>query len=250
MVTTVDIFGYWKDNMAQRIDGVEPFQNINLEIARGRVTDTLGVNKFGYNDAVGNTWETIWDGNNVYTYIDTASVATVTSSNTAADNGGTVIVSGLDVNYNLVEETLTIGGAAGSVEFYRVFRARLASANTGFANVGTVTVTADSKSVAIIAPTNGQTLMAVYTVPAGKTAYLLQLDVGSSKDTENEIRVMVKHNGGVQNTKDFVSIRGGFITKPYSIPLEIVAESDIEIQAQSTATSAVSAGFEMILVDN
>lgn len=236
--------------MAKKLNHNQPTLATGLAIAIGEFKDTTAVTKFGYNGQVGTSWETIWDGNNVYTYIDTAGTAVVTSSNTSADNGGTVKVYGVDANYDLVDETLTIGGAAGSVEFYRVFRAELVTANTGFANVGTLTVTVDSKSAAIIQPTNGQTLMCIYTVPRAVNAYLIQLDVGSSKDAENEIRVMIKKNGQVQNTKDFISIRGGFVTKPYSIPLHIPAESDIEIQAQSGATSAVSAGFELVLVDN
>mgnify|MGYP005992621385 CR=1 FL=1 len=235
--------------MSKPINNTQPNLNTGMSIALGEFNDTTAVNKFGYNGQVGTSWETVWDGNNVYTYIDTAGTAQVTSSNTSADNGGTVKVYGVDANYDLVDETLAIGGAAGGVEFYRVFRAELVTANTGFANVGTLTVTADSKSAAIIQPTNGQTLMCIYTVPRAVNAYLIQLDVGSSKDAENEIRVMIKKNGQVQNTKDFISIRGGFVTKPYSIPLRIPATSDIEIQAQSGATSAISAGFELILVD-
>ena len=236
--------------MGKQLKQLQETSSVEWLIATGEIDDATCVAKFGYNGQVGTSWETVWDGNNVYTYIDSASTATVTSSDTAADNGGTVKIYGVDVNYDLVDETLTIGGAAGSVEFYRVFRAELVTANTGFANVGTVTITVDSKSAAIIAPTNGQTLMCIYTVPRRVSAYLVQLDVGSSKDAENEIRVMVKKNGQVQNTKDFISIRGGFVTKPYSIPLHIPAESDIEIQAQSGATSAISAGFELVLVDS
>ena len=235
--------------MSKPINNTQPSLNTGMSIALGEFNDTTAINKFGYNSQVGGSWETVWDGNNVYTYIDTAGTAQITSSNTSADNGGTVKVYGVDANYDLVDETLAIGGAAGSVEFYRVFRAELVTANTGFANVGTLTVTVDSKSAAIIQPTNGQTLMAIYTVPRAVNAYLIQLDVGSSKDAENEIRVMIKKNGQVQNTKDFISIRGGFVTKPYSIPIRIPAESDIEIQAQSGATSAISAGFELVLVN-
>jgi len=236
--------------MSLQLKQLQKTASLEWQVAQGLIDDASAIAKFGYNGQVGSAWETIWDGNNVYTYIDTASTATVTSSNTSADNGGTVKIYGVDANYDLVDETLAIGGAAGVVAFYRVFRAELVTANTGFANVGTLTVTVDSKSAAIIQPTNGQTLMCIYTVPRNTSAYLIQLDVGSSKDAENEIRVMIKKDGQVQNTKDFISIRGGFVTKPYSVPIHIPAQSDIEIQAKSGSTSAISAGFELILVDD
>lgn len=225
--------------------------NENLQIARGLIRGAYSVNKFGYNSAVpSNAFETIWDGSNLYTYISTAGTATVTSSDTSSDNGGTVRIQGLDANYNLVEETLTIGGAAGSVSFYRVFRASLETANTGNSNVGTVTVTVDSVSAAIISVGKGQTLMALYTVPANKKGYIIQLDCGSQKDAEHEVELVVKNGtGNVWQTKEFISIRGGFNEKNFQLPLEINEKFDIEVRAKSSSTSAVSAGFEMIVLD-
>ena len=223
----------------------------NLQISRGLIRGAYSVNKFGYNSAVpSNAYETIWDGSNLYTYISSAGTATVTSSNTSSDNGGTVTVYGLDANYDLVQETLTIGSGAGTQSFYRVFRATLDTANTGTANVGTVTVTVDSTSAAIISPTRGQSLMAIYTIPRGKKGYLVQLDAGSQKDLEHEVQLVVKNgSGNVWQTKDFVSIRGGFNAKTYALPVEIDEKYDIEVRAKSSATSAVSAGFELIVLD-
>lgn len=223
----------------------------NLQISRGLIRGAYSVNKFGYNSAVpSNAYETIWDGSNLYTYISSAGTATVTSSDTSSDNGGTVTVYGLDANYDLAQETLTIGGSAGTQSFYRVFRATLDTANTGTSNVGTVTVTVDSTSAAIISPARGQTLMAIYTIPRGKKGYLVQLDTGSQKDLENEITLVVRNgSGNVFQTKEFISVRGGFNTKTYALPVEIDEKYDIEVRAKSSATSAVSAGFELIVLD-
>ena len=222
-----------------------------LNIARGLVRGAYSVNKFGYNSSVpSNAFQTVWDGSNLYTYISTAGTATVTSSDTSSDNGGTVKVFGLDANYNLVDETLTIGGSAGSVNFYRVFRAEMLTANTSPGNVGTITVTVDSTSAAIISPDRGQTLMAIYTIPANHKGYLKQLDVGSQKDAEHEISLVIKNGtGNVWQTKEFLSIRGGFNAKNFLLPLEIDEKHDIEVRAKSSSTSAVSAGFEMVVVD-
>ena len=219
-----------------------------MSIALGEFNDTTAINKFGYNSQVGGSWETVWDGNNTYTYIASAGTATATSSDTD-DNGGTVTVYGLNAAYEEVNETLTIGGSTGTVQFYRIHRAIIATANTGDANVGTVTITADSKSAAIISPDMGQTLMAIYTVPTGKKAYLVQVDCGSAKDLEHEIRLVIKHGGGVWNTKAYFTKRGGFDGIKFEIPIEIPSESDIEIKAKASATSSVSAGFELVLVN-
>lgn len=227
--------------------------NEGVNVQRGLVRGTYGVNKFGYNPAVpSNAFETVWDGSNIYTYISTPGTAVVTSTDTAADNGGTVQVFGLDSNYNLVDETLTIGGAAGSVVFQRVFRAVMITATTGTANVGTVTVTVDSKSAAIISIGYAQTLMALYTIPANHTGYLMQLDVGSQKDLENQVKLVVRNgtSGNVWATKDFISTRGGFSEKNYPLPVAIPQKHDLEVRCKSSATSAISAGFTLLVVQD
>lgn len=220
-----------------------------VDLSQGELQGASYVDKFGYNSALGNTYETIWSGNNVYTYIASAGTATVTSGDTG-DNGGTVLIQGLDAAYNEVSETLTIGGSAGSVQFYRVHRASLETANTGDVNQGAITVTVDSKSAAIIPAGYGQTLMCLYTVPRRKKGYLFQLDVGCSKDLETEIKILVRNGStNVWNTKSFITTRGGFLEKNFHIPIEIPATNDIEVRAKASATSAVSAGFELVLVD-
>lgn len=223
-----------------------------VNIARGLVRGTIPISKFGYNPAIPNNgFETVWDGSNVYTYSSTPAVATITSDD-ADDNGGTVEVQGLDTNYNQVTETLTIGGAPGSILFRRVFRATLLTANTGTVNIGAVTVTVNSIAVAIISETRGQTLMAIYTIPAGYTGYLLQLDTGCRKDNEHEISFVVRSEvaGSAWQTKSFLTTRGGFTEKNFKLPIAIPEKHDVEVQAKANATSAVSAGFELLLVSN
>lgn len=222
---------------------------VGLAIQRGDVNNFSGVQKFGYNSSVGTSFETIWDAGGDYTFITSAGTATATSSNTGADDNGTVEIQGLDSNYDLATETITIGGSAGSTSFIRVFRALMLTATTGNANVGTITITVSSTTVAQIQPTYGQTLMAVYTVPRKYQAYLIQLDIGSSKDLENEIKFRIKQidNGNVWNTRSFITARGGFTEKNYPLPEIILEKTDIEMRAKSSATSSISGGFELFL---
>jgi hypothetical protein len=230
------------------------FANVNqmlfgVSIQRGDINNFSGIQKFGYNSSVGTSFETIWDGGGDYTFITSAGTATATSSNTGADNTGTVEIQGLDSNYDLATETLTIGGSASSTSFIRVFRAKMINANTGDANVGTITITVSSTTVAQIQPTYGQTLMSVYTVPRKCQAYLVQMDIGSSKDLENEIILRIKgiDNGNSWNTRSFITTRGGFVEKNFAVPEIIQPKTDIEMRAKSSATSSISSGFELIL---
>ena len=220
-----------------------------VSIQRGDVNNFQGIQKFGYNSSVGTSFESITDAGGNYTFITSSGTATATSSDTGSDNTGTVEIQGLDSNYDLATETLTIGGSASTTSFIRVFRAKMVNANTGNANVGTITITVSSTNVAQIQPTYGQTLMCVYTIPRKFRAYLVQLDVGSSKDLENEILLRIKEidNGNAWNTRAFITTRGGFIEKNFHVPEIIDAKTDIELRAKASATSSISGGFELIL---
>ena len=239
--------------MPFNIQNSRPFVQFpfGINVDKQLVEDFSGVTKFGYSSSVGGTFQTIWDGNSTYIYPSSAGTATVTSTNTASDNGGTVEIQGLDSNYDIATETLIIGGSAGTKSFIRVFRAVMKTATTGNANVGTVSVIVSTVTVAKITAGYGQTLMSVYTIPRNKRGYIVQLDVGTSKDLENEIRIIAKQitNGNVWNTKEFITTRGGFIQKNYIYPLKFDQKTDIEIVAKSSATSSISAGFELFLED-
>ena len=227
-----------------------PSFDLGISVSKGLVEDFTAVGQFGYNTAVGTSFETVWGVGGFPVYPTTATGCAVTSSNTVADNGGTVLVTGLDADYNLAQEVLTIGGGAGSQVFRRVFRATLETATTGTANVGTVTVTVDSKSAAIISVGRGQTLMSLYTIPAGKKGYLMQLDVGNQKDLELEVALVFRNgSSNVWQTKDFITKRGGFTEKQYVLPIEINEKTDFEVRAKASATAAVSAGFELVVLD-
>ena len=140
----------------------------NIPISAGIVEGYSHINKFGYRDTIPNSFQTVWDGTTDYVY-SAASVVTAVSDTPASDDGGTVEVQGLDQNYNVVTETLTIGGAASTAQFLRVFRARMVTANTGSTNVDEIRIQNGGTDEAIIKAGAGQTLMALYTIPAGKT---------------------------------------------------------------------------------
>ena len=239
--------------MGFNIQNSRPFLEFDFGISaqKGLVDNFSAVGQFGYNSDVSTSFETITSVGGIYVYPTAASTATVTSSNTASDNNGTVLVSGLDENYNLASETITIGGAASTTTFIRVFNARMLTANTGDANVGTITITVDSKTVASIPVGYGSNLSCIYTVPANKRAWIVSASVGMSKQKELESKIMVKkiNNGNVWNTVGYQSSFSVPVYRKFEIPILVEEKTDIEIRAKADATSAVSASFGLYLED-
>ena len=241
-----------------------------INISAGNVNGISYIEKFGMNTDVDANKETIWDGGDIYTYISAAETVTVTSSSgsdSAAGTGArTVEVQGLNSAYTVVTETLTVGGASGTVEFLRVFRARVVTAGSSGVNAGTISVTSDDTStvLAIIgidgaganAAGRGQTFMALYTIPAGKTGYLTQWTVGSGKQNTDAVAMFMTRDpdaagNGAWNARDIITVSATTYSKNYTIPFKIDAGCDIEIRAYSTTNnSLVSSTFNVILYDN
>jgi len=220
----------------------------NIPIASGAVTGYSHINKFGYSDNVANL-STIWDGQNIYSYSTSAGAVTVTSSS-SDDTGAVIEVQGLDGDYNLVVQDITIGGT-GATNLIRIFRARVktpATDETG--NVGIISVNIATNLRAKILAGKGQTLMAVYTVPAGKTAYLLNLTTSVDKDVGVIYRLMAREQGGAFNIKGQFGTFGTPLDHNYPIPLVFTEKTDIEIQAVAGNTCGGGATFDIILVDN
>ena len=220
-------------------------------VQKGLVEDFSAVGAFGHNPDVSTAFETVWGGGGLYVYPTTATGATVTSSDTASDNNGTVLITGLDANYNQVSATATIGGSATTQTFLRVFSAQMKTATTGSENVGNLTVTVDSKTVAYVEAGYGASLSAIYTIPANKRGFLINASVACSKQKELEAKIVTKAitNGNVWNTIAFQTTFASPLYEDFIIPFMIDQKTDIELRAKTDATTAVSGSISLFLED-
>lgn len=238
-----------------------------INISAGDIDGIGYIEKFGMNTDVDGNKETIWDGGGIYSYISTAETVAVTSddgSDSATGSGArTVEIQGLDADYNVVLETLTVGGAAGTTEFIRVFRAKVETAGASGVNEGTISITSSDTSTVLAqigidgtgsnAAGRGQTFMSLYTVPAGKTAYLTQWTVGAGKQNTDAVAFILARSFGqtAWNSKDIITVSATTYAKDYKIPLQFTEKTDLEVRAYSTTNnSLVSSTFNLLLIDN
>jgi hypothetical protein len=250
-----------------------------LAIAKGEVVGTSFIHKFGkapdFDSVDGEI--TVWDGADdgqpwelmQYVYSTTADIDSVSSSN-AADNQQITIV-GLDINWNEVTQTVTLNGqtrVALPTPLLRAYRA-YNSDSTVFAGhvfvyvngplTGGVPNTPANIRI-VIQPEEQQTLMAVYSVPAGKTGYARSgyiSTAGASRNSQYPSRVIVRAFGGVFRTVHTASISdiaSSSYQHQFSEPEVFPEKTDIEMRTSSTAAgataAAISGGFDIVLVDN
>jgi len=243
-------FSIGKDSITQR----DKAGTITLGqlIAMGEIENATDINKFGFNPSVGAAFETVWDAGGTYSFLASPQLLTVTSQDEtpANDNGVQVTLEGLDGNYEALSETVTLAGlgtATTQNTFLRIHRAYIAN---GQAPGDDILIEYNSVTYAQITYDYNQTLMAVYTVPAGYTAYLQNLRVGIGKQKEVITRLQVREFGGIFRTRALLSSFGAPIDKDWSIPEVYPEKTDLMVMATANATTDISASFEIILVEN
>jgi hypothetical protein len=228
----------------------EPFE---LQVARGQIPGHYSIFKFGLNPLIQNVEETVWEGGGLYVYPPSALIMTVSSASGATDNGVVMTIAGLDADYNELSETVTLAGSGTATTTNSFLRVNRGFVEGSQEPEGPITV---SSGGVIYAYVNGgnQTLMAVWTVPAGYDGYLTQLDVTVLTEQNNKfgnIRLVTREQGGVFRTQDSFSAEGGAIALPYSIPVRIPEKTDIEYRAVASGLNAdlrVSAAFEILYI--
>ena len=215
---------------------------------------TLHVNKFGYNTSVGTSFENLTDlsTNNLPTTAAAVSVVSASANDSSAGTGArTVEIQGLDADYNLQTSTVTMSGTTavttGSDTYLRVFRMRVLTAGTGETNAGNITASIGGSNVAQIGAGNGQTLMGVYTVPAGYHCSLLKFQASISKNQEATVQLRAKSESGAWQLKGQFGTFAAAVEYDYDIPLTFDEKTDIEFRAKAGATSEMGVVFDMIL---
>ena len=240
-----------------------------IHLADGNIEGVSHIEKFGMNVDVDSDKETIWDGGDIYEYIETAETVELSSTspqdNPTGSGARTVEVQGLNAAGEVVEETINMG-ATSTTEFKRVFRAIVHVAGASGVNEGTISITSSDTSTLLAQigvdgsgnhrAGRGQTFMALYTIPEGKTGYITQWTVGAGKQNTDAVAfLMVRDPDAVGNgawqSKDVITVSATTYAKDYKVPLKVKAGDDIEVRAYSTTNnSLVSSTFNIILIDN
>jgi hypothetical protein len=256
--------GKWRS--ITQVGTYEPFE---LQVARGQINGHKTLFKFGINGDVGTSVETVWAQGGTYVYPSAATVMKISSSSAddaAAGTGArTILIAGLNANYNEISETVTLNGQTevNTVNSYlRISRMFVVTAGSGatavgtiYAGTGTVTSGVPATVYGMIAIGANQTQMAFWTVPAGYTLYLMGTFYSSGNSTANaftNFQLIQRPLGGVfrQQSSTRTPGSGDFVLDLHT-PIAFPEKTDIEIRAVASAgASNVSAEFEGIYIEN
>ena len=225
------------------------------------------IHKFGAVPAMSqDTNGTIWDENDtIYPWatVDANIVLTVSvvapnnegSARTTHD-GDSVEIQGLDGNYDLQTETVTISGSSATTTntFKRVFRASFTNGGSFDPNSERILIKSGGTTVAKILENIGQTLMSIYTIPAGKTGYLMRLDVTAQGTATGSFKLFCRDNGvgsfRVKHTAEINGV-GGAYQLTYPLPQPLLEKTDIDARMHTLSNNGrYTCTFDILLVDN
>lgn len=239
-------------------DGITKYANLNddlnLQIARGLISGVQGLSISGYQSAVSSTFIPLWDhGAAAYVYFNAAQQVRIWSSS-ASDTNLTVLINGLDSNYNIITETVNLtNGVTGVLTAKLFLRINSISLTAIPMNVGAISAGSSDKSItlAVIPVGSSRSSMTAFTVPAGYTFYLTQVNAYTNQNGSQ-----------YSNYRSYTQTSTGLITTILQFPLisnyssvKVVprpyfAKTDIQWQFNSTGTSQIGAQIEGYLIAN
>lgn len=231
----------------------EPFE---LQVARGQIPGHSALHKFGAVPSMSvNTTGTVWDINDtLYPWSAWASAGTLTVDRaSASDAGKTITIIGLDANYKEISENVVLSAATGNPttnSYIRVYRAYMYNGST--TNVGNIDIKKGATTVARITADKGQTLMGVYTVPAGYTGYITQgvMSVQAGADATGDFFVRYGGQSAFRIAHTF-EVASAEYFYAFHVPFALPEKSDVDVRASLRSNNArLTAAFDMILIKN
>lgn len=225
-----------------------------FSIAQGQIDGYSLVHVTGYNsDVDAGVDETVWGVGGLYPWSVWSAARVVTVVSASASDTGSVVVSGLDASYNVVSEEIDCNGTTpttGTVQFIRVNSG--VYKNGASNNAGNITLTANSTTIGLIEPGIGQTLMGIYTVPAGHTAYILTGDFSVQKGEDAQVRFFIRPFGQGFRIAHIGEVFESTYRYDFTVPVAMPEKTDLDIHASlvETNNTRVSTNFSMILVKN
>ena len=224
-----------------------------VDIAKGVVMDASQRNIFGTTGGVASIvtgeFRTPWEVASNYAFPTSAAQMTLVSTN-VADTAVTVLIIGLDSEYNIIQETKTLTGTTPITTDNTYFRINDMVCTVGNA-VGDITLSVGANVYAKILAGTGRDQKAVYTVPKGCCFFLQRIDAfctdangGKAARFRNYVR---SENGRELRVADTTFFENMQILR--QTPFKYDEKTDIEMQLRSLSGSTFGSVFaEGILV--
>lgn len=211
--------------------------------------------KFGRNGNIGNN-QTRFIAPFTPTFFTSAGQISISSddnSDRPASTGAHAIrITGLDGNYDEISEDIALNGTSTvttTTSFLRVLSAFIITAGSQEVNDGDITGTIGGNTAFIILEEKGRTEQLIFTVPAGKTAYITSARISTYSTSGNSnkqsfIELFIRTSTGVrqQQLSEGIENSGGTSVFEPSIYFPVPEKTDVYVLATSLQNSTAVSG--------
>lgn len=239
-----------------------PVRDYFADISLGKISGEASYPMFGYNpDIDSGADETIWSASGIFslpTGAETLDLVSTNAADTAAGTGARKVkITGLDANYKIIQETVTMNGltpVTSTSSFLRMYYATVEEVGTGGINAGdiTITQTTSSKVMGLIPLNDGCAFQSMFTVPQGKKGLIHNIMYAVNKSKDATLIIKRKLFGKPLLTIGRIPGFEGISIKPFKPPLVFTEKTDVIFEADGVTTSnnIVALSYSMQLVDN
>jgi hypothetical protein len=235
-------------------------------VTEANVLNAYLIDKSGATETLGTTpatMTTVWGGSGLYpwtTFTGTGAKIYIKSvTNDPKVQGKSVTIEGLDSNYDILIETVTLHATDTTTpvstvnNFYRTNKMYLSGANTNsLPHDYNIELRYGSSSGTLIGQMNapwGRGQNCFYTVPRGYEGFVLSINGNSGKADEITSSLWFHSYGGTWTLQKSFKFISGMFDHNFRTPLRITEKSDVEIRAYALVESSrIGTEFQMLVL--
>ena len=261
-------------NLTRSIQMIVNTNDINMDLSHNVFRNDQIIRIHASNASVGTTLEDIWDVGGDYNWTSEASYLQVITNNIQDGITGLgarkIKIFGVDSDFNSLTEEISLlgnGTVFSTNQFRRVFETHILESgtyhganyniiDTGVSGSGLVLSRIDGGGGTIDTSDYGlaTSQQSIYTIPAGKTAYISRIAVSIDSNKTAEIFLFkVENDNGIFKPREMLWRLDGF-GEQYSLNLnsyiKINEKSDIWFRAKASAAAIITVDYDLYLVDN
>ena len=213
-------------------------------VALGKSKGNSVRNIFGYNAEIGTTFVPAWELASAYTYPTAAETMTLRWN--TADAGYTILIKGLDANYDEIQETITLTATPVTQttqnQYLRINDlVTIATPGGAFgapANAISLTNAANTETYAKINPGVGKNQASIYTVPRGYNFILTRISAFCASASLNNRTLAFRNVARLKTGVIFRVAETEFLEQMIilrQVPFRYEECTDIEFQLKGSA---------------